>query len=187
MEILTDFFKNNLSGIFIIGIFTSSIATFLYIVFTNFLKPKLEISPFIAKGISTKNGQIKYTIKVVNRSWFSLFDIEARLHIMKKFQTATGDINKSSKIEFVQSRPFLLAPFDKKNDDPKNSFRFLTYENIEEKWQNDQIEFLLFRIICRHQYSSRIWYFQNEYRIKKNCVKVGEFDKGNFFNITEVS
>lgn len=178
-----DFLKDNYLGIIITSILTSTISAFIFIKLLRFYKPKIEISPVIAKGISTKNGQVKYTIKVINRTKYRVYDIKARLHILKKYQTATGEIEKSEIIELKQSEPFVLAPYSTKKNNTDYAFRFLTYEDLDTKWDNDKVQFLKFRLICRHEFSGNFGFFSKEYRIKTSTIKTGDFNKGDSFEI----
>jgi hypothetical protein len=178
-----DFLKNNYLGIIITSLLTSTIAAFIVIRILRIYKPKIEISPIIAEGISSKNGQTKFTIKVINRTKYCVFDIKARLHIIKKYQTATGEILKSELIELKQSEPFILAAYSKKKNNTDFTFRFLTYEDLNTKWDNDKIQYLKFRLICRHEISGNFGHFSKEYRLKGHSIKKGDFDKGDSYEI----
>jgi len=116
-------------------------------------KPKIDISSKMAGGISTKTGETVYRIKIINRTRASITDIRAQLHIYKNYQTATGEIWKSDAIELTQSDPISVDKYDKKDVEANYAYRFLTYEDLDKKWNDDRTQFLRFRIFARHSFS----------------------------------
>ncbi|MEI8273504.1 MAG: hypothetical protein WCG08_12850 [Paludibacter sp.] len=179
---MIEFLQNNYLGIIVTGLFTSLISaiTFLYIL--NLLRPKIEISPQISKGLSLKN-ELKYSIKVINKTKFNIYDIKAQLHIIRKHQTPSGEIEKSELIELKRNVPFVLKKFDKKDTSYDYVFRFVTYVDLESIWVDDSKDILRFRMICKHQISGVLDCFEQNYRVKKSVIKNGDFKAGNLFEI----
>lgn len=67
----------------ICGVIASLI--FLFIVLL-FLKPSIKISPFICKAkVEFDNETIYHSFKIINKSWFSAFDIKLELYELKKY------------------------------------------------------------------------------------------------------
>lgn len=163
----------------IIGLITSG--TFL-IILARF-KPKIDISPKIARGLSTKTGETVYRIKVINRTRAPITEIRAQLHIFKNYQTATGEIWKSDAIELKRSDPIIIDKYDRKDENANYAYRFLTYEDLDEKWSDDSSQFLRFRIFARHSVSGFGRFFLKDYRLKINTILDGDFSKGYTFEI----
>jgi hypothetical protein len=138
-------------------------------------RPKFDISSTLAHGFDTIEGKSIYRIKVVNKTSSPVVDIKAQLHILKNHQTATGSIWKSKAIELKRSDPIVISKHDE--------FRFLTYEDIENIWNDDNIQFLRFRIYARHSVSGFGTFASKDYRLKRNSIKEGEFSKGDTFEI----
>jgi len=162
-----------------VGLITSGI---FFVILSRF-KPKIDISPKIAQGVSTKTGVTVYRIKIINRTRAPITNIRAQLHIFKSYQTATGEIWKSNAIELKRSDPIGIDKYDKKDKSASYAFRFLTYDDLDEMWSDDSSQFLRFRIIARHSASGFGGFFFRDYRLKRNSIKEGEFSKGNTFEI----
>jgi len=154
---------------------------FLYIM--SRFKPKIEISSTIAHGADTVSGKSIYRIKVINRTKSPIVDIRAQLHIFKMHQTATGEIYKSKAVGLQRADPIVFDKYDKCDKDANYAYRFVTYDNLETLWGNDNVQFLRFRIYARHSVSGFGTFASKDYRLKRNSIKEGEFSKGDTFEI----
>ena len=163
-----------------VGLISSGI--FLYIL--SKYRPRIEISSVIAKGEDTNNGKTIYRIKVINRTKAPIVYINAQLHIFKRHQTATGEIWKSRPVTLNRSNPIAIDKYDKADSDANYAYRFVTYANLEETWNNDNVQFLRFRIVARHSISCFGVLACKDFRLKRNSIKVGEFSKGDSFDVT---
>jgi hypothetical protein len=83
-----------------------------------------------------------------------------------------------------QSDPITINKYDKKDKDVDYAYRFVTYQDIDSVWNDDNIQFLRFRIYARHSVSGFGTFASKDYRLKRNSIKEGEFSKGNTFEIT---
>lgn len=164
----------------LIGLVTNAI--FLYIL--SRFRPTIDISPTIARGADTTDGSTIYRIKVINRTKFPIVDIKAQLHIFKNHQTATGEIWKSKPIDLKRSDPIGIFKYDVADRDANYAYRFVTYEDLEAIWSNDNVQFLRFRIYARHSLSGFGVFSYKDYRLKRNSIQLGEFSKGDTFEIT---
>lgn len=169
----------------ILSVFIGVIASGIFFVILSRFKPKLEISPNISKGKSTLDGRTIYRVKVLNKTKYPLIDIKAQLHIFKTYQSDGGEIWKSKSIELKRNDPIVIDKYDNKDQDVKYAYRFLTYENLDEIWNDDTIQFLKFRIICKNVESGFGYFFEKDYRVKKQTIINGDFAKGDTFNILE--
>ncbi|MCR4321932.1 MAG: hypothetical protein NUV74_16555 [Candidatus Brocadiaceae bacterium] len=161
------------------GVVTSAI---FFLILSRF-RPKIDISPKIAHGLSTKTGETIYRIKVINRTRSPLTDIKAQLHIYKNYQTGTGEIWKSDEIALKRSDPISIDRYDKNDADANYAFRFLTYNDLNITWNDDSVQFLRFRIFARHSVSGFGGFFLRDYRLKRNSIIDGDFSKGDTFEI----
>ena len=167
----------------VLAVFLGLITSGIFLLILLCFKPNIDISPRIARGISTKTGETVYRIKIINRTRSPLIDIKAQLHIYKNYQTATGEIWKSNAIDLKRSDPIIIGKYDKKDEQSNYAYRFLTYENIYEKWGDDSSQFLRFRIFARHSVSGFGRVFFKDYRLKRNSIMEGDFSKGDTFEI----
>lgn len=168
---------------FIFNVFCSLLASFIFI-FTLliFLKPKFEIVPLIAKNDSPfdNTDQICYSFKIINKSFFGAYDIEARTNYYYLIQGENGIINKIfSKFELKTNKvnyvPGYLS-FNKKNGN--NCIQFLTYENLSEKMKSSTTH-IQFQITARHSLTGLSNIFTHEF-VRKNAIREGKFKEGNF-------
>ncbi len=70
-----------------IGIFTSA----LFLLFLSKFKPKILISPIIAKRLGDDDKYL-YSIKIINKTKYTLVDIKAELLLRSPFQTDNGEV-----------------------------------------------------------------------------------------------
>ncbi|ADN78317.1 hypothetical protein [Geobacter sulfurreducens] len=163
----------------LVGLITSGI--FLYIL--SRFRPTIDISPEIACGADTTDGRAIYRIKVINRTKAPIVDIKAQLHIFKNHQTATGEIWKSKPIALRRSDPIVIDKYDRSDRDANYAYRFVTYDDLEAIWHNDNVQFIRFRIYARHSISGFGVFAYKDYRLKRHSIKAGEFSKGDTFEI----
>lgn len=169
----------------LIAILVSLISSAVFLYILSRLKPKLEISPEIAKGVSTVNNRNIYRIKVINKSRQPVTDVRAQLHLLRSYQVKGGSIWKSKALELTRSDPMIIDKFDKNCRDVNYAYRFLTYDDIDEIWEDDTYQILRFRIICKNSLSGFGGFFSRKYSVKKQCIIDGDFEKGCSFKIFE--
>ncbi len=163
----------------LVGLITSGIFLFVLARF----RPMIDISPVIARGADTNDGRTIYRIKVINHTRCPIVDIKAQLHIFKNHQTATGEIWKSKAIALRRSDPMVIDKYDRADVDANYAYRFVTYDDLESIWNDDNVQFLRFRIYAKHSISGFGGFSYHDYRLKRNSIKPGEFSKGDTFEI----
>lgn len=166
----------------VLAILFGVVANGMFLYITSKFRPKIEISPNVAHRID-EAGKSIYRIKVINRTKAPIVDIKAQLHVFTSRQTATGDIWKSTSIELKQSDPIMIGKYDKKDKDADYAYRFITYKDIDKVWNDENTQFLRFRIYARHSVSGFGTFASKDYRLKRNSIKEGEFSKGDTFEI----
>jgi len=167
----------------LLAVFIGIIASAIFYYFLLRLKPRIEISSKIAKGLSTIDNTVIYRIKIINYTKVPIIEIKAHLHIFKNYQTSTGEIWKSQAIKLRRDDPLVILKYDKKDKDAKYAYRFLTYEDVDTMWSDNTKAYLKFRLICKHSVSGFTGFFEQDYRIKRKSIKMGDFSKGDFFEI----
>jgi len=163
----------------LVGLITSG----MFLCILSRCRPTIDISPIIAKGADTISGRTIYRIKVINRTKSPIVDIKSQLHVFKNHQTATGEIWKSKTVQLKRSDPIVIDKYDKLDADVNYAYRFVTYEDLEKIWDNDNVQFLRFRIYARHSISGFGAFAYRDYRLKRNTIRSGEFSKGDNFEI----
>ena len=153
---MTEIFEEFTMPTLIFNVFCSLLASFIFIFsLLYFLKPKFEIVPYIAKNDSPFDdvNEICYSFKIINKSLFGAYDIEARANYYVIRQGENGIVNKVfSKIELKTSKinfaPAYKSKFFVKNYG-ENCIQFFTYEKLSEK-MNGNTTHVQFQVTARH-------------------------------------
>ncbi len=166
----------------VLAILFGVVANGMFLYITSRFRPKIDISPNVAHRTDSSEKSV-YCIKVINRTRAPIVDIKAQLLVFTSRQTATGDIWISTPIELKQSDPIMIGKYDKKDKDIDCAYRFITYKDIDKIWNDENTQFLRFRIYARHSVSGFGTFASKDYRLKRNSIKEGEFSKGDTFEI----
>jgi hypothetical protein len=166
---MEDFNTGLLSGI-ISGLITSVV----FLILLSFLRPKISISPRIARGHDT-HGKHIWRIKVVNLSHSDAINVRAELHTVDEKVRKNNEIDrKTTKLPLTSESLFLLEAF---NPGTKSdySYVFTTYHNVE-KYAN-----IRFRIYAEHEMSRFAKVFAARYKINERPFQNGRFMAGPTF------
>lgn len=166
----------------IIGILSSFLASIIFLLFLTRVRPNIVISDKIAKSISSKTNNTVYIIKVVNKTGRSIIDIKAELHLINLVIMPGGILKNTQKITLKNSELMEIAKIDLKDKEADlGDYRFITYEDIEEIWDNNK--FLRFKISAKDSLSGFSRVFTKNYHVKRNSIKEGKFEVGNSLEI----
>lgn len=175
-------------GAFTFNVISSIVASVIFIFFLLFaLKPKFTIVPLIAKNDSPfdDTDEISYSFKVINKSIFDAYDVEARLNSFKITQGENGIVNKIyTKIELKTSkvnhipRNILFNP-----KYANNCVQFFTYSDLSELMKKNDIH-IQFQITAKHSLSGLSNIFTYEY-VTKGTIIEGKFKEGNNRNVID--
>jgi hypothetical protein len=162
---LITFIINNIILALIVGLIAN--AMFL-IILSKFFRPRIQISQEIARCY--RNGSPSDRIKVINRTNVPLTDIKVQLDIVRP----DGNIMVLDPIELVTPDLISIDKYDKKDTIAGYARRFRIKDNLDNRWTDDSIEYLRFRIFARHSVSGLGELFTQEYRTNLS-IKHGKF------------
>ena len=165
-----------------IGILSSLFASIIFLLFLRNLRPNIEIAPQIA--YSDKDGSKNYVIKLINTGSRNIIDIRAELLLVKSTNVPGGAIFNTTKIKLNKDSAFVLDAYDKNDKEAKFARRFVTAENLDDLWLNEDIDFLIFRVYCHDETSGFGKVFTKEYRTKRNSLILGQYHFGNDLKIS---
>jgi len=165
----------------LIGLFSSLFASTLVIALLYSLKPTIKISPEIAKK-EDHEGNIAYHFKVINKSWFKVFDVKVQLSMLEEYNVQKGQNVRQAKIKLVHDYSWHIDS-NFRNKKATYALIFYTREDLEAKWDSSRISFQL-KIIAKHALSGFGKVFTQTYYTKGNYIKNGMFEWGNSFNIS---
>ena len=158
---------------------------FLFIVLL-FFKPKIEISPFITKGPGPRaNERIAFTIKIVNRSWFTAYDVRVEMHTMKKIPTPPQNTMNTiaTPIKLVYDYLSTLDAYRPRwfQNDDKHCVRFRTLEDLSAILLDDMASIEV-RVILRHGLTGLSNVHRQEYS-DPSQLELGRFTSGSKFGL----
>lgn len=170
-----------------VGILGSMIASFIFIfLILWFFRPRIKISPFICKDYLPGESDVKYYfIKIVNKSWFSAYQVSASLNKRRSYPTPPTGMtnNRITPLTLVLDELNHLHPFrpDFYRKEAKHAFRFRTIDDLSAIIDNPNNS-ILFEIKATHGLTGITKVFVEEYS-HSSQVKNGQFTYGTKFNV----
>jgi hypothetical protein len=158
-----------------VGAFSSLMASLIYLIILSCLRPKLKIS----KDIANYDG--RYFIKVINRSFGKVYDINVELLKMIPVNTTGGQNLRFSRIDLRNSKIWYMTGFRGKSEHATYAVLFSTEEDLSAIWTNNN-EILHFKIIAKHAFSGFVKVKTQVYHCN-TCIKKGSFEFGNSLKI----
>lgn len=181
-----------------IEFFGGLITSALFLVMLSLLRPRVKISPHIAKF--DDRGTTRYLIKFYNRSpWTKIFDVKMELHLCKPIGAPGGQNLKMTSLNLRDNEIWYLSSWEnttfKKKWKRKLRLAYASYakivsiehEGFEEQWKKDNSMYLSFKVSARHGFSGVHKVFKEEYNDPDTVVKDGKFRLGNTFKIEPVN
>ncbi|MCH6198641.1 hypothetical protein MMU07_03550 [Aquiflexum sp. LQ15W] len=168
-----------------VGIGTGLISSLLFLWFLTKLRPKMVISDQIAfdQIVIEKTNMSCFRFKVINRTWLSkIYDIEAQLVLITLINADGGFNIYMSPIKLIKDKTWSLNKVSQSDKHAEYAFQFITTENLEELWlENQNIEL---RIKAKHAFSGFSKTSSKRYFKPVNSIKKGSFKFGNTLEIS---
>jgi hypothetical protein len=162
----------------LIGLLTS----LLFLLLIRRVRPNIQISENIAKVESKKHlGKYGYVVKILNKSKRSAVDIKVRFAIVQEKIVPDGIINRTTDFELEKDSEFEILGFNKKEPEA-SAFRFLTYDDLEAKCDDDNT-YLLFVVYAKDSLTGFGKVFTQKYYKKRVHLKDGSFKVGTSMEI----
>lgn len=165
-----------------IGVIGSLVASIIFLLIVRSFRPRLEISPQIAEW--GPNGSRSQVIKIVNKGSRSIVDLRFELLLVTLKSVPDGILRSTKTVKLKKPEAFILYNFSKSDKDAKYARRISIYEDLNEIWNADDQQFLLFRVYAHDEVSGLAKLFEMEYRTKRNSLLAGQFHSGNTFSIS---
>jgi hypothetical protein len=192
MQHLLDIFQQHLLDLFIAPIITGLFTSLIFLLLLSLAKPKLEISPKIAKladhdypeKITGDNGNI-YIVKVINKSRFSANHIEARLTLVTQIGIQGGYTSVTRDFELDKPSLFELPGYKSKEPE-KSVFRFITAKDLEgiRGWEQTNSTNVIFQISAKHSLTGFDKTITKIYYRPQNDMRQGMFGYGSSMDIS---
>ena len=99
----------------IIGILSSLIAALVFLFFLTKIRPNIIISDKIAKSIDSTTGEVRYKIKILNKTSRSVINLRPQLSLISLVAMPGGVIEHHKIISIKFSDIMELSKFDSKD------------------------------------------------------------------------
>jgi len=167
----------------LIGAISSLIASLVFFRLLRLIIPKIQISPNITKSY-TEAGKRIYSIKIINQGKRTAVNIEAELHLIYMSSLSNGPVLTTKELTLKRSRIFTLNQYNKKKKKDDYSFKFLTYDDVEEMIKDKTREYQIRISIMVHDELSGLGkVFTKIYDL--NEILEGRFQSGYSFKIVK--
>ncbi|UUC44281.1 hypothetical protein [Flavobacterium cerinum] len=170
----------------VINIICSVIASLIFLfIILFFLKPSINICPFICKGkVEFDNDTIYHSFKIVNQSWFSAFDIKLELYELRKYPIPpNGAMNtRYTSIALILNTISKIPPYRPvcMRKEVIQAIRIRTSIDIEELLKDPNVSVQL-EVSLRHGLTGLTKVFKVDY-CDISEVKKGKFTYGTKFD-----
>ena len=164
-----------LLGAIAIGLTSSLSASFVLLIYLRSLRPKILISPLIAKDEFEQES--RYVFKIVNVGNRDLINIKIDVELAQLVNVDGGQIYKSKDIPLVKNYMFQLAKFDKNDSQADYAARFVTKQDLDALWQSEH-DYVVVKVIATDSFSGFSASFSHDFRIKRTSIKDGSHKWG---------
>ncbi|MDO5971476.1 hypothetical protein Q4Q35_16840 [Flavivirga aquimarina] len=170
---------------FWIGVLASFIGSFVLVLsLFLFQKPKFKIAKKIAYLDTDQYGDDlkgSYLIKVINKSFFVSYDLNANLESLTIYHVENGSNNRSVDLKIVDRSTNYLAGKHLFKNTGKSAFLFRTTEDLSGILGASDTK-LRFTLIARNGFSGLTKIFRKEFNTV-SCIKNGHYGFGKNFDI----
>lgn len=171
---IVDFFQDNIIGRIVISIFSSFL--FIYLLLWV-LRPKF----IIADKICYKNdeyGNKFFFFKIVNKSMFSLYNVEIKLHERVPYIVDTAKVNHQMNLKKLSTEKIYCIPkFKKEKAYGEHAILIRTFNDISENINEKNLDYQL-TVSGKHGLSNITRVVFQRF-INKECLHNGEFKFGS--------
>lgn len=163
----------------LIGVLSSVIASFIFVFLMLTMRPSLVIGELIAKTIYDERKV--FVIKIINRSWWKLYDVHAELaHI--RFENVTGGQNVySRRLKLLYDHLWTINSFPSWRTDVNAEYAalYVCLDDLELLWTSDtMIEFR-----AKHSLSGFNRVTRRRFYKAQSSIREGTFKFGNSLEI----
>ncbi|WFP52292.1 hypothetical protein PL263_09755 [Methylomonas sp. EFPC3] len=130
---------------------TGFMGSLLVVLFLYRLKPKLDISPYIAEQ-PTHDSTPMFGFKIINRTPYPLVDIRIELVLVTPVNVNGGAVKSATALQLTRNDFFQLGKFDANDREADYALRVGCSQDIRSLWLSDTQD-LRINVIARHSLS----------------------------------
>ena len=175
-------FLLDVTRVLLSGITGGLIASMIFFTVIRMHRPKLTISPYIAK--TGKANRKRYVVKILNKGKRSIVNLKFELLLVTKKTAPSGMVNKTKALKLEKDSAFILYPNSKIKQNGSYARRIYTKEDLDRLWSDDSFSFLIFRVYGCDKLSGFTKIFEQKFYKRNISIKSGEFHSGDSFEIS---
>jgi len=164
----------------IVGLLSSIVASFLFLFLMLMMRPRLAISESIARV--TFDGKKAFIIKIINKSWWRLYDLHAEFaHI--KLRNATGGQNVYlTRLKLLNNHVWCInSVHGWRDNNAEYAMLFVCLDDLDTLWTNDTM--IEFRVMAKHSLSGFNRLMKRRFYKSQSSIRDGSFKFGNSLEI----
>lgn len=167
-----------------IGVVSSFISSFLFLLVLLGLKPRIEISPKISKYVDTKNREV-YVMKIINKGKRDAIDVTIVFHLVRETAVSGGLVRHSKRL-MLQTKNILNIPkFRRSDKEADYAFRIKSLEKLEMLLNEAENAYLRLRLTAKDAISGATIVVEQRY-YTLDSIREGQFMWGNSFEIISI-
>jgi len=159
------------------GVASSIVASIVFLFFISRFRPKIEISPYIAKH-EDANGT-SYVFKMINKTKRPIINVRCHASLVTHKVVPGGVALYNNSLNLISSERYMLDKYDKKDNDAKYAWRIATKDEIEDNWNEDQSSYIVLKVIATDSFTGFSKYFSQTFYIKRDSLKFGSHCYGD--------
>jgi len=172
MELAWDIALSVLSGLI-------ASAVFLLVLFN--LRPRLEISPWIARE-QDKDGKF-FSFKAINRSSRPCHNVRVEATLAQPRLVEKGHVYWTRPLPINKADVFEMQRLDRNDRDANYAWRFVTEVDLDDVWTSDD-SLVRFRVIATDSLTNFSRSFTREFRLPRNSIKDGSHHFGEDMEVS---
>jgi hypothetical protein len=155
-----------------LGVASGLVASLVWWFLLFRLKPKIHISPAIARTIAP-DGTVEFRIKIVNMGRRAAFDVETHVYLdtIEKTKEPKKVNRKLDRLDVQGAKNFFLHRYDKRDQDGRYARKLLIKTDLDSAWKDDAHS-IVFRIFPKDGVSGAVWQDEKIYPTL-SCIETG--------------
>ena len=165
----------------VVGVMSSIVSSFLFVGLMFTMRPKLVISDLIAR--TSFDGKKVFIIKIINNSWWKLYDIHTELTHLRLENVTGGQNVRSKHLALLTNHLWSVNSLHGWRRDINAEYAVLCVclDDLDVLWTNNSM--LEFCVIAKHSFSGFNRLVKKRFYRAQTAIKDGSFQFGNSMEI----
>ena len=167
----------------ITGVLSGMVASLLFLFALRQFRPKISISPFIARDVNSL-GKVRYRFKVVNRSFRPAVDVAVYLYRdrPRKVSGGTSAIHVLKRIPISDIHINLIPGRRIGDREARHARRYNCDADLLEYWPDDEFESVVLKIVCRDGFTGVCRVVEQRFELH-STIRDGVFAFGDSLDV----